>query len=130
MKTRSDIAPGIHGWILYDDNCGFCRRWIPTWKTVLRKRGFAIAPLQSPWVCEKIALPDSQPYEDLRLLFRDGKHLAGADAYRYILARIWWVWPLALFARAPGTRRIFDWAYRTFADNRHRFSRACGLNRQ
>jgi len=35
----------IKGWALYDDRCGFCRRWIPFWAAALRKRGFGVAPL-------------------------------------------------------------------------------------
>jgi len=34
------------GWVLYDDSCGFCRRWVPFWAATLRKRGFEIAALR------------------------------------------------------------------------------------
>jgi hypothetical protein len=51
----------------------------------------------------------------------------GADAYRYVLRRMWWGWPLYLLASAPGLAWVFDRAYRAFADRRHRLSAACGL---
>ena len=40
------------------------------------------------------------------------------------MRRIWWAYPLYLLSAAPLLSRVFDWAYRTFAINRHRFSRA------
>ncbi len=115
------------GWILYDDSCGFCRRWIPFWGPTLRRRGFGIAPLQSGWVQARLRLPDSELLLDLRLLLADGGHVQGADVYRYVMARIWWAYPLYLLSKAPLLRRGFDWGYRLFATHRFGFSRACGL---
>ena len=118
---------GPLGWVLYDDSCGFCRRWIPFWADTLRKRGFLIAPLQSDWVVQRLNASDGDPLFDLRLLLTDGKQVRGADVYRYVMRRIWWAYPLYLLSVAPLLRRIFDWSYRTFANNRYRFSRACRL---
>ena len=119
--------PEAVGWVLYDDSCGFCRRWVPFWKETLRKRGFAIAALQSEWVQQRLSMPDADLLQDLRLLLVDGNQVRGADVYRYVMARTWWAYPLYLLAAAPLLRRGFDWGYRTFAVNRHRFSRACRL---
>ncbi|MBK8598214.1 MAG: DUF393 domain-containing protein [Holophagales bacterium] len=113
--------------VLYDDSCGFCRRWVPFWGPTLLRHGFAIAPLQSPWVAEAIPLPADELLHDIRLLLPTGDHLHGAEAYRYVMRRIWWAWPLYLLSVTPGLSRLFDLGYRTFARNRHRFSRACGL---
>jgi predicted DCC family thiol-disulfide oxidoreductase YuxK len=120
-------AARVHGWILYDDSCGFCRRWMPFWEPALRRRGFAIAPLQADWVKLRLALPEEELLADLRLLLADGSHLCGAAVYRYAMRRIWWTWPLYGLSLLPGLRRVFDWGYRTFARNRHRVSDACGL---
>jgi predicted DCC family thiol-disulfide oxidoreductase YuxK len=121
----SDTAP--RGWILYDDSCGICRRWVPFWRGTLQKRGFEIAPLQSDWVRERLALPDAVLLNDLRLLLPDGRQIQGADAYRHVLRRIWWAYPIYLVSVAPICRRMFDWGYRKFAQNRHRISSSCGL---
>jgi predicted DCC family thiol-disulfide oxidoreductase YuxK len=115
------------GWVLYDDACGFCRRWIPFWGETLRRRGFAIAALQSEWVQQKLGVPDADLLQDLRLLLADGNQVSGADVYRYVMRRIWWAYPLYLLSTAPLLGRVFDWGYRTFAVNRYRFSRACRL---
>jgi predicted DCC family thiol-disulfide oxidoreductase YuxK len=118
------------GWVLYDDSCGFCRQWVPFWASTLRGRGFDIAPLQSEWVGDHLRFREHELLQDLRLLLKNGRQIQGADVYRYVMKRIWWAWPLYLFSIAPFTRRLFDWGYRTFADNRHRFSKACGLQKR
>jgi predicted DCC family thiol-disulfide oxidoreductase YuxK len=115
------------GWVLYDDSCGFCRRWIPFWAGTLRKRGFDIAPLQTEWVVQRLCAPPEDLLLDLRLLLADGTQVPGADVYRHVMRRIWWSYPLYLLSVAPLLRHAFDWGYRTFADNRYGVSRACRL---
>ncbi len=117
----------VVGWILYDDECGFCRRWVPFWEPTLRRRGFDVAPLQAPWVQERLKGIDGDPLDDLRLLLRDGNLISGAEAYRYAMRRIWWAYPIFLLSRAPVLSALFDASYRTFARHRNRVSRACGL---
>jgi predicted DCC family thiol-disulfide oxidoreductase YuxK len=119
--------PTSKGWVLYDDACGFCRRWMPFWAPVIRRRGYAMAPLQEAWVREKTGKGEAFLMEDLTLLFPDGRLIQGADVYRHLMSCIWWTYPLFLLASAPGLRGIFNWGYRTFARNRYRFSTACGL---
>jgi hypothetical protein len=111
---------------LYDDTCGFCREWIPFWGPTLRMIDLDIAPLQAPWVAERLGLPPHELVHDIRLLFVDGRRLAGAEVYRYAVQHIWWAYPLYLFSVTPGLRRLWDWGYRTFRDHRHGFSTACG----
>jgi predicted DCC family thiol-disulfide oxidoreductase YuxK len=115
------------GWILYDDSCGFCRRGIPFWEGALRRRGFAVSPLQADWVRIKTGLHPEELLQDLQLLQADGAIIRGADVYRYATRHIWWAWPIYLFSVAPGLRNIFDWGYRTFAAHRYQVSQACHL---
>ena len=115
------------GWVLYDGACGICSRWVPFWAPTLTRLGLDVAPLQAPWVAERLRLEPDALVSDLRLLLADGRHLAGADVYRDVMRRLWWAYPLYLLAAAPGLRRIFDRAYRAFADRRHRISAACRL---
>ncbi len=125
MKSASQ--PDVVGWVLYDNSCGVCSRWVPFWAPTLRRRGIDIAPLQAEWVRERLSVPPEELLQDLRLLMADGSELRGADAYRAVLRRIWWAWPLYLFAITPGLRSIFDGCYRVFARNRYRVSQACRL---
>jgi predicted DCC family thiol-disulfide oxidoreductase YuxK len=115
------------GWILYDDSCGICRRWVPFWEKTLQRRGFEIAPLQAAWVREKLRLSEPELMRDLRLLLASGELISGADTYRYAMKRIWWTWPFYLFSVAPIGRQIFNLGYRKFAANRMRISASCGL---
>ena len=119
--------PTTHGWILYDDSCGFCRRWIPFWEDPLCRRGFAVAPLQADWVRIKLQLSDKELLSDIRLLLADGSQIVGADVYRYATRRIWWAWPVYLFSITPELRKCFDWGYRKFAKQRFKVSSVCGL---
>ncbi len=123
----SDSATVTAGWILYDGSCGFCARWVPFWRLTLERRGFGIAPLQTPWVAERLELPPDELVQDLRLLLADGMCIAGADAYRYVMRRIWWAWPVYLLASMPLLGKVFDWCYRKFALHRHTISKSCGL---
>ena len=117
----------VRGWVLYDDSCGFCQRWVPFWESTLRRRGFAIAALQAPWVSRTLGVGAEALLSDLRLVLADGRQITGADVYRHVMRRIWWAYPFYLLSVAPLSRRIFDWGYRTFAANRYCISGACGL---
>lgn len=120
-------APPPAGWILYDDSCGICRRWVPFWENTLRRRGFAIAPLQADWVKARIPLGEKELMQDLRLLLVTGELISGADTYRYAMKRIWWAYPVYLFSIAPLGRNLFNGCYRRFAGNRFKISQVCGL---
>ena len=118
----------MHGWVLYDGGCGVCARWVPFWAPTLKRLDLDIAPLQAPWVAERLGLAPETLLRDLRLVLDDGRQLVGADAYRFVMARLWWARPLGLLAGAPGLRDVFDAGYRAFADSRLGISHACGLN--
>lgn len=126
MKAASD-HPQPLGWVLYDESCGFCQRWVPFWEGPLRRRGLEVAPLQADWVRARLQLDDIELMKEIRLLLPDGSHLAGAEVYRFAMRKIWWAWPGYLFSITPGLRHLFDWAYRKFAANRFRISSACRL---
>lgn len=115
------------GWVLYDGDCGVCSRWVTSWGPALQRRGFAIAPLQSPWVQERTGLPAAHLLSDIRLLRLNGELLQGPEVYRYMLRRIWWGYPLYLLSTVPGFSHVFDWTYRTFARHRTLISSRCGM---
>lgn len=117
----------LRGWILYDDTCGVCRRFALFFENTLRRRGFSVVPLQSTWVVERLGLPGEELVEDLRLLLADGRQILGAQAYRYVMKRIWWAYPVFLLSIAPLLRSVFDWGYRMFAKHRYKISKTCGL---
>ncbi len=128
---RSNRDHEVHdppeGWVLYDGDCGVCSRWVPAWGPRLARLGLDIAPLQSPWVLERLGQGQDDLLRDIRLLGANGSVISGADVYRYVMRRIWWAFPLYLLSKAPGLSRVFDWGYRTFARHRTRISASCGL---
>ena len=124
--AASTVA-GARGVVLYDRECGFCSRWVPYWQPTLNRAGFDVAPLQGPQFSRDINL-DAPESWDLTLVLPGGRRLLGADAYRHVMRRIWWAYPLYLLSIAPGLRRVFNWGYRTLAQNRYCVSRACGLH--
>jgi predicted DCC family thiol-disulfide oxidoreductase YuxK len=114
-------------WVLYDGACGICSRWVPRWSATLARRGIEVAPIQSRWVAERTGLAPAALLTDVRLLHPDGRLTSGAEVYRYLLRRIWWLRPLHLLSVTPGFRTLFDRAYRSVARHRHRISAHCGL---
>ena len=91
----SQPAAGPRGWVLFDDSCGFCSSWVRRWARTLHAHGFEIAPLQDDWVRKQLGSPSEEDLLlDLRLLLDDGRQLCGADAYRYVMRRIWWAYPV------------------------------------
>jgi predicted DCC family thiol-disulfide oxidoreductase YuxK len=116
------------GLVLYDDTCGFCRKWVPFWGKTLSKRGFAIGSLENPDVAGRLQLSNEELTQNIRLLLDNGTQIVGPDVYRYVMRRIWWAYPVYLLSILPLLRNIFDWAYRTFARHRHLISKKCGLD--
>ncbi len=117
-----------NGWLLYDGSCGFCDRWVQFWKPIIGKRGFGVAPLQSDFVKARIAMPEDILLQDLRVLLINGKIISGANAYRYLMRRIFWAYPLFVLSIIPILSSLFDWGYRTFANHRHRVSKVCRIS--
>ncbi|MCZ7644984.1 MAG: DUF393 domain-containing protein [Planctomycetota bacterium] len=115
------------GWVLYDGTCGICRRFMGLVRGTLERRGFALEPLQAPWVNARLKLTEEELLRDLLLLTADGALYRGADAYLYAMRRIWYAWPAGVLFMLPGLHGLFARAYRWFADNRYRFSGTCAL---
>jgi predicted DCC family thiol-disulfide oxidoreductase YuxK len=122
----TETRPPI-GWVVYVERCGLCSRWVPFWAPTLAPLGLTVTPQQAPWVASRLALAPESVLTDILLLFNDGRKLAGADVYRYVMRRLWWANPLYLLSIGPGLRQLFDLGYRVFADNRSRITAVCGL---
>jgi len=121
------------GWILYDADCGFCSRW--AWRIALfaGSRGFHLAPLQAPWVRERLAaaagrsLTGGELLHEMRVLTANDSVYGGADAFLFLARRIWWARPLAALAWLPGVMPLARAVYRWIARHRHTLSGSCPL---
>ena len=117
---------GPIGWVLFDGGCGACSKWVPYWGPTLAKLGIGTRPLQDPWVAERTGMDEESLVSDIRLIFADGRHLVGAEVYRWVMRRLWWAWPIFVLSLVPGFRQLFDASYRAFVRNRLKVSEACG----
>jgi uncharacterized protein YqjF (DUF2071 family)/predicted DCC family thiol-disulfide oxidoreductase YuxK len=135
IATGSDVAVQwgrklfipARGWVLYDGRCGFCSWWISILKPTLARAGFESAPLQSPWVTERTAIPQERLSDDIRLLLANDQVISGAAAYRHVMKHIWWSAPLGYICEAPGIRWLMDRLYTLINHNRFLISKACRL---
>jgi predicted DCC family thiol-disulfide oxidoreductase YuxK len=106
------------GWLFFDAQCGFCTRIARWLAPVLRRRGFAVAPLQDPRVCALLGLRGEDVLRELRFLLPDGTQFGGADAVVAVTREIWWAQPLAWLAKIPGMMPLWHVAYRWIAAHR------------
>ena len=114
-KENKNSAPLV----LYDAECRFCLAFVRRFERLLVRHGFALLPLQTLWVRNRLGLSDEQLLAEMRLLLPDGNLFGGADALVEISRSYWWAFPLRVLARIPGGRRCLRAIYRWIA--RHRF---------
>jgi lipase maturation factor 1 len=117
------------GWVLFDGDCQFCRRWVTRMEPILAPRGFVFLPLQTPWVRAFFHFPENQLLGEMRVLLRNGETYGGADAIIALARYVWWAWPLVALAQVPGVRRAIRAAYRRVAARRLCLSGACSVGR-
>jgi len=131
IAKLSDAALGWpRAWVLYDGDCPLCRKWAARFERALTVRGFDLAPLQSAWVTECLGLPEHELLSRMRVLTRDGRDYAGADALIYLARHVWWAWPLYAAADLPFAKTILRRGYDFLARHRHCGAELCSLTRR
>ncbi len=118
MTTEITEIENARGWILFDAQCFLCTRLARRCGPLLRRHGFALLPLQTPWVRERLAKCGGDLLSEMRLLTPHGIIYGGADGLISLAAQIWWARPLYWLARAPIVRTALRKAYAWIA--RHR----------
>ncbi|MGC8560615.1 MAG: DCC1-like thiol-disulfide oxidoreductase family protein [Phycisphaerae bacterium] len=118
MNTETTDITDIQGWVLYDADCPFCCRLANWGRRTLQRRRLALEPLQTPWVRQRLQMPETQLLAEMRFLLPDGKCFGGADALLEIARHVWWARPVRLFARIPAVRSGLRAAYRWVAAKR------------
>ena len=113
------------GWVLYDGDCGFCTTWARRFEKTLRRRGFDLEHLQTPWVRKRLGLPEDELLEEMKILSPADQVIGGADGVLYLARRIWWAWPLLPLGWLPGGRSLLRAGYRLIARNRHCLGGEC-----
>lgn len=105
--------------LVFDGDCGFCRRWVARWRHALGEQvdceAFQTAGARFP------TIPRSRFRRAVQLILPDGEVCEGAEAVLRTLAlapgargRRW----LGAYRRIPGARPVLEWGYRWVADHR------------
>lgn len=126
--TKINDMSWLQGWVLYDHLCPHCCAWARRVEPILSRRGFDLAPLQSPWLSECLDCDLYNTPDEMKVLTRHGRLLGGADALLFLARKIWWAWPFWLFACLPGMRPALRWGYRRMAANRYCHGGSCSMD--
>jgi predicted DCC family thiol-disulfide oxidoreductase YuxK len=108
--------------LIFDGDCGFCRRWIERWRGITGDR-IDYAPYQeaAPRFPE---ISEEEFRESVQLVLPNGKFFRGAEA---VFRSLWEArshrWLLWGYRNIPGVRTLSEAAYSLVARNRPFFSR-------
>src|SRR5258706_5252804 len=127
MKPTNPIR---RGWVLYDGEWRLCTGTVARFGPVLRRLHFELAPLQTPWVRERLGLKAGEMPDEMKLLAEDGRIYGGAEALLQMARLIWWARPLYALAQIPGGTVLFRAIYRQIAASRHCLNGACEIPKQ
>lgn len=117
--TDNNAREPSAGWVCYDGECSFCRRWLRRVERPLRRHGFDFVPLQTDWVRTKLNSTGPELSRELRLIRAPQPVRGGADAAVILMRFVWWLWPLWLASWIPGAMPVYHAVYRWIARNRH-----------
>lgn len=107
--------------VIFDGDCGFCRRSVGWMKRVAGNRA-DYAPSQEVGS----GFPSAEFGREVKLVEPGGHVYGGAEAVFRLVSvagrRWWWSAPLWFYRRVPGARRTSEAAYRFVASHRRLFS--------
>jgi predicted DCC family thiol-disulfide oxidoreductase YuxK len=129
VNTEITDTDEFRGWVLYDAECRLCTGMVGRLRGLLAARHLAVLPLQTPWVRERLALPEPELLAEMRLLKPDGTVFGGADAFLEVCRYYRAAWPLYQLGRIPVVAKLLHAGYRWVARNRYCISGACGVTR-
>ncbi len=122
MTPVLEVAqPPLRPVLIYDGDCGFCRRWILRWRAWTGEQ-IEYVPFQAERVAGQFPeLPRAQLEKSVHLVDGDGRVYRGAEAVFRSLAGVR-RWPLRWYQHVPGAAWLSEAMYRTVAANRGFFS--------
>src|SRR5262249_13545247 len=113
-------APPPKPLLLWDADCGFCRKWILRWQRITGDRvAYATSRAEGGRFPE---IPPEAFARSVQLVLPDGSVLSGAEAVFTALAEGGRRLPLWGYRRVPGARAASEAAYALVARNRRFFS--------
>lgn len=113
--------------LVFDGECGFCRRSVEWVRNRDREDRIEPLPFQDSEVRERFQRIPLEDFEQaMHLIAPDGRSWSGARAGEELLRLLpRWRWIAPMF-RVPGVRWIAQRVYRLVADHRH--SLGCGTH--
>jgi predicted DCC family thiol-disulfide oxidoreductase YuxK len=112
--------------LIFDGDCGFCRRWIERWRGITGDR-IDYAPYQEA-AANFPEISEAEFRASVQLVLPNGKSYSGAEA---VFRSLWEArshrWLLWGYRNIPGVRMLSEAAYRLVAQNRPFFSRLSRL---
>ncbi len=110
-------APPDKPLLIFDGDCGFCRRWIARWKTLTGDRvDYAPSQEAAPRFPE---ISEEEFRRSVQLVTPDGKVFDGAEAvFRSLAFAPRRGWLLAAYESVPGFAPMTELAYRAIASHR------------
>ncbi|HEX7252406.1 MAG TPA: lipase maturation factor family protein [Thermoanaerobaculia bacterium] len=117
MQNARVASPPPRPLMIFDGDCGFCRRWIGRWKAAT---GGAVDYAESQQVGSRFPeIPEEAFARAVQLVLPDGEVLEGAEAVYRSLAEVpRRGWLLAVYRRVPGFAAVSEIVYSMIA--RHR----------
>ena len=107
--------------MIFDGECGFCRRWGARWQSLVKDQ-VDFAPYQE--VANRFPNISLKDFEGSVQFIERGKHFEGAEAVFRLLARVPQKrWMLFCYQKIPGAALVSEWFYRLVARHRKFFSR-------
>ena len=87
--TEITDIKNARGCVLFDAECCLCTRLAKRFAPLLYGHGFALTPLQTPWVVDLLGREQGNNWSEMLLLAPDGTTYGGADALIEITRKIW-----------------------------------------
>ena len=127
MNAEITKTTAEKGWVWFDGDCPWCVGWARRAGPALARRGFALAPLQTPWVRARLGLAEGGRPQEMAVLTAQGRALGGADALLELARHFWWARWVRGLAWLPGVLPLLRAAYRWGAARRPCAKGACAL---
>jgi predicted DCC family thiol-disulfide oxidoreductase YuxK len=128
VNTEITDKEKLNGWVLYDGDCRLCTNNAHRFEAALTRRRFTVMPLQTPWIREKLRLPDDGAWKEMRLLKPGGEVIGCVDALLEIARYFWWAWPFRQASRIPVVKRWMCIAYQWVAERRKCINGSCQIS--
>ena len=127
MNAEITDIKNQNGLVCFDAQCGFCVNLARRSGPLLQRHGFALVPLQAPWVKDRLAKSDEELRSEMWLIAPRGRVYGGVDALAEIARQIWWAKPVYWLSGVPLVEAVLRSGYRWVARNRSCLGGSCSV---